>query len=639
MQEAPLRFAFRATAAPQKQEWGSTSLMAQSRFANWICQLDLPIGGYENLPARRCHCVTPRSTKSTMKTYSSMPVRLVMLIIGNLLLHQLAAAQTSIPPITSGYGANGSFTMTDDRFASPLFPSENVHVFRPAERSSVAPVIFFAPGFGATDPANYRPLIQHIVSRGYAVVFSPFQVVAGDGSVYERRYDTIFAGFEEAVKRYGNFFDLTRAGFIGHSFGGGASFAMLQRGAVGKGWGNRGLFLFSLAPWYVYEITTKQLLNFPAHAKLLVQVYDADTVNDHRIAKEVFERTGLPASEKDFVLLRSDQQQGIELEASHGTPSGQTPNALDYYGIWRLFDALADYAFNGAMAGKELALGNGSPSQRFMGTWPNGQPVKESLAGDCVPITRPTSSFLFPYDQTVHDLAALSAASFKASLAPDTIGAVFGKLLSASTTSNNSARLPDALNGTWLKVRDSNCVERTAPLFFVSPTQINFLLPAETAVGTATLIAQNDVGEVSLGTASVNRVAPGIFTANANGQGVAAALALRIKANGQQVYEPAARYDDTVKHFVTLPIDLGNADEQVFLLLFGTGWRNRSDLSNVSITIAGQRVEALFAGAQGSPGLDQLNLRLPHTLAGRGEVDVVVQVDGQTANLVKISFK
>lgn len=556
-----------------------------------------------------------------------------------LLPQHFAAAQGAIPPITTGYGANGTFTVTDDRFASPLFPTENVHVFRPAERSSVAPVIFFAPGFGATDPANYGPLINHIVSRGYAVIFSPFQVIAGDGSVYEKRYDTIFAGYEEAVRRYGNFLDLSRVGFIGHSYGGGASFAMLQRGVFGKGWGNRGLFVFALAPWYVYEITTKQLLSFPTHAKLLVQVYDNDTVNDHRIAKEVFERVGLPASEKDFVLLRSDQQQGLELDAAHGTPSGQTPNALDYYGIWRLFDALVDYAFNGTAAGQELALGNGSAQQRFMGVWPNGQPAKEALAGDCVSITRASSSFLFPYDQTIHDLAALSAASFKTSLAPASIGSAFGKLLAASTATNTSASLPVTLNGSSLKVRDSACVERLAPLFFVSPTQINFLLPAETAAGTATLIAQNDAGEVSLGTINVNRVAPGIFTANANGQGVAAALALRIKSTGQQSYEPAAWYDEATKRFVAQPIDFGSADEQVFLLLFGTGWRNHSDLSNVNVTIGGQRVEASFAGAQGSPGLDQLNLRLPRVLAGRGEVEVMLQVDGQTANTVRVSFK
>src|SRR5205085_11097811 len=152
--------------------------------------------------------------------------------------------------------------------------------------------------FSLTDPASYRPLINHLVSRGYAVVFSPFQLVALGESVYSKRYDTIWAGFEEAVRRYGQSFDLTRVAFIGHSFGGGASFAMMQRGAVGKGWGRNGLCLFVMAPWYAYEITAKQLLDFPANAKLVAQVYEADALCDHRSADEVFRRVNLPASEE-----------------------------------------------------------------------------------------------------------------------------------------------------------------------------------------------------------------------------------------------------------------------------------------------------------------------------------------------------
>jgi len=38
-------------------------------------------------------------------------------------------------------------------------------------------------------------------------------------------------------------------------------------------------------------------------------------------------------------------------------------------------------------------------------------------------------------------------------------------------------------------------------------------------------------------------------------------------------------------------------------------------------------------------GLDQLNLIVPRSLAGRGEVDVVLTVDGRTANTVKVNIK
>lgn len=56
--------------------------------------------------------------------------------------------------------------------------------------------------------------------------------------------------------------------------------------------------------------------------------------------------------------------------------------------------------------------------------------------------------------------------------------------------------------------------------------------------------------------------------------------------------------------------------------------------------IGGQDAEVLFAGAQGDyVGLDQINVRLPRELAGRGDVDVTVSIDGQTSNTVRAIFR
>jgi uncharacterized protein (TIGR03437 family) len=47
-----------------------------------------------------------------------------------------------------------------------------------------------------------------------------------------------------------------------------------------------------------------------------------------------------------------------------------------------------------------------------------------------------------------------------------------------------------------------------------------------------------------------------------------------------------------------------------------------------------------FAGAQGDfVGLDQSNLRIPRSLAARGEVEVLLTVDAQVANPVRINIK
>ena len=552
-----------------------------------------------------------------------------------------STAQSPFQPISSGYGANGQFAVTEDKFPSPLFSSENVHVFRPARVTTKTPVIFFAPGWGNNDPDEYEPLINHIVSRGYALVYAPYQVISGDFSLYKKRYDTIFAGFEEAVNRHGASFDLARVGYAGHSFGGSAILNMAFRG-LGRGWGKDGLFLFMMAPWYYNDFSLAQFVNFPTHAKVIVQVYEQDDVCDHRIGKEIFERINLPASEKDFVMLMREDRLGYSLKAHHGTPSGPDLDAHDFYGIYRLMDALADYAFAGRPEGKRIALGNGSAEQRFMGLWPDGKPVRQMFAGDRVVITRPSSSFLFPYSTTTTGATNVSSASLKAEtgLAPESLASAFGTNLSKYPLPSEDAVPPLKLNGTIVKVMDSANVEQLAPLFFVAPAQVNYLVPAGTATGAATITVFNEAGAISVGTAQINSVAPSLFGANSNGQGPAAASALRIKADGSQIYERATQWDFGLARYVTLPIDVSGPTDQVFLLLFGTGFRHRQSLSGVSATIGGVPVEVLYAGAQGGfYGLDQIDLRLPRTLAGRGEMDVMLKVDGRTANTVRVSVK
>jgi uncharacterized protein (TIGR03437 family) len=571
----------------------------------------------------------------------------VLLLMAALCPVIAAQARVEFQPITSGYGANGSFTTAFERFPNPLWPVRDVEVFHPAEAQGAAPVIFFAPGFSKTRSEVYSALIRHIVSRGYAVVFTPYQVVSGDPTLHELRYATIYAGFAEAVKRFPQFLDTRRVGFVGHSYGAGALPALALKGASEAGWGREGLFLYPMAPWYYFNISLRQFLSFPSHAKLLVQVYDGDDLCDHRIAREIFDRINLPGSEKDFVMLRSEERMNYRLGAEHGAMYGgdgaEKLDALDYYGVWRLFDALADYTFNGSEAARPIALGNGSREQRFMGLWPDGQPVREMLAGDCVAVTRSSFSFVFPYFPAETDgTTSVSSASFQTThgLAPDSLATAYGRNLSASAMDSGSAGPQAKLGGTTVRVRDSFCVERTAQLFFVSPTQINYLVPAGTAAGAAIVTVMNEQGAISSGTVQINETAPSLFTASSSGQGVAAALVARLKADGTLSYEAVARYDSALNRFVAAPIEFGPESDQLFLVLYGTGLRHRAGLNLAAAWIGNVYAEPLYIGPQGFfHGLDQVNLRLPRTLAGRGEVDVLLTMDGRNANLVKVSFR
>lgn len=134
--------------------------------------------------------------------------------------------------------------------------------------------------------------------------------------------------------------------------------------------------------------------------------------------------------------------------------------------------------------------------------------------------------------------------------------------------------------------------------------------------------------------------APELYAANVFGTGVAAALALRVKANGAQSYEPVSQYSATQFQFVSVPIDLGPEGDTVYLALYGANIRTRSSLGAVEVKIGGEPAQVLYAGAApGYGNLDQVNVRLPRSLIGRGEVGVVLMVDGKTTNMVNINTK
>lgn len=237
--------------------------------------------------------------------------------------------------------------------------------------------------------------------------------------------------------------------------------------------------------------------------------------------------------------------------------------------------------------------------------------------------------------------AIVSAASFLgAEAAAEQIVALFGVNLATGTQVADTVPLPTSLLGTTVKIRDSAGTERSAPLFFVSAGQINALIPAGTASGSAQAIITSGGEKVSVGTIQISSVAPGLFTANANGVGVPAATALRVQADNSQRFEPVNSFDAAQNRFVPVPIDLGPATDQLFLILNGTGIRGRSNLSAVTATIGGAAAQVSYAGDQGSfVGLDQINVAIPRTLIGRGEVDVVLTVDGKPANTVRVNIK
>jgi uncharacterized protein (TIGR03437 family) len=200
--------------------------------------------------------------------------------------------------------------------------------------------------------------------------------------------------------------------------------------------------------------------------------------------------------------------------------------------------------------------------------------------------------------------------------------------------------LPTILAGVSVLVRDSAGSERLAPLFYASPRQINYQIPPGTAAGEAAVEVLRGGVAAARGTAQVLAVTPALFTANADGRGTAAALAVRNKPDGSQTYQATARFDQALNRFVSEAIDLGPEGDQLVLVLFGTGIRLRETDASVTATVGGEPAHVLYAGAQPEfIGVDQVNLLLPRKLAGRGEVDVLVVVDGLACNTVRVHIQ
>jgi uncharacterized protein (TIGR03437 family) len=242
--------------------------------------------------------------------------------------------------------------------------------------------------------------------------------------------------------------------------------------------------------------------------------------------------------------------------------------------------------------------------------------------------------------------ASVSAADYRTvnAHAPEAIATIFGASLATTRAAATNVPLPTTLAGTTVTIKDSKGVERPAPLFYVDKTQVNYQVPAGTAIGWAYITTKSGDGTTSYATANIVPAALSLFTADATGAGVPAAYLQRVKANGSQTIEPVGQYNAATQKWETLPIDLGPEGESVFLVLFGTGVRG-SDATQAPV-VAYFKTDATtfipmvadYAGAQGGfIGVDQINVRLPRSLAGKGEISLYITGSGNTfSNTVKI---
>jgi len=285
---------------------------------------------------------------------------------------------------------------------------------------------------------------------------------------------------------------------------------------------------------------------------------------------------------------------------------------------------------NGVYEGSVPAPSRGWTAYFLEMTYPSGAvfPLRFSTAVRVVPDTLPHRP----------PLASVLAASYHPLIAPEAIVSAFGADLAERTEVATTLPLPVQLASTTVRVTDKTGVQLNAPLFFVSPGQTNFLVPTVAAPGLGAVEVFRDGNRVSEGQVLIDPLAPGLFSANSNGEGVAAAVAVTVRPDETQVWRLIFDETQPSGSRTAVPIALGSESDRVFLLLFGTGMRKAAA---ATATVGGQAVGVVGPlPAPGFVGLDQVNLGpLPRSLAGAGEVKIALTVDGVPANVVTVNIQ
>jgi uncharacterized protein (TIGR03437 family) len=216
----------------------------------------------------------------------------------------------------------------------------------------------------------------------------------------------------------------------------------------------------------------------------------------------------------------------------------------------------------------------------------------------------------------------VNAASYTTSVARCSIASIFGTNLANGTFGAGSLPLPTILGGVQVMVGGV-----PAPLYVVTPLQINFQVPCELPLtGSATITVNNNGAASAPQSVTLAPYAPGVF------------------------YRTSASVDADIIHVDNSWVSQSSpAKAGEILIVWATGIGNLSQLAATgaaspgsppaqavdlpTVTVGGASAVVQFAGlTPGSVGLVQINIQLPATLPAGASLPLVVTFPGGAAS-------
>jgi alpha/beta superfamily hydrolase len=278
----------------------------------------------------------------------------------------------------------------------PFYPSARqgnnnfrYFIYQPATpKPAAAPIAVLFHGMGANNPETYVQWMQHIVKKGYTVIWLqytafPYPGPDADNNAAESYADALARPQADSrlVQPSRDAYGVIESGFVGHSFG---SYVAMQVAGLAAQLGSqipvpKGYFSVGAGLSLVEPIAQ----DVPSTLKAIFLTGADDSVVCKTGTESIWNQTPqIPAENKIFLAMQTDPRGLRPLTADHTFPVttlgfGLAVDARDYYGSWKHSVAALDCTIRGTSC--EIAFGNGSAEQTGMGLWSDGVAVKPLL--------------------------------------------------------------------------------------------------------------------------------------------------------------------------------------------------------------------------------------------------------------------
>ena len=273
--------------------------------------------------------------------------------------------------------------------------SDKYFIFKPAApMPEEAPVFLFIHGWGAIAPTTYQAYIDHIVKKGYIVVWTQYQrnelheaPILTFPWLYTKK---IIIMWKDALKRLdedgspirparneqGNI----KTAIVGHSAGGLLAVVVAAKSQIKRKEMPKPYAVMAVEPGALGIFAFGPFWNIDPDTKIIFVVGDEDNILCRSGAVRLWRLTSqIPTGNKQFLLVKSDYHGKPEQIANHyfpgtsGARDTAAVDARDFYITFKLTVGLLNCAFKNTDC--EYALANGGHEQLYMGEWSDGQPI------------------------------------------------------------------------------------------------------------------------------------------------------------------------------------------------------------------------------------------------------------------------